>query len=245
MYYKFVLPVVLMLGCAGGLVHSANPDSDVETSFYESVSRGDAKAAYELMHPALQELIDLPVLEAWSIAARDNLGNYTSKTQTKVKRSRQLTGVKIDIESDLVFQHGSATASISVFDGLLVAFNMQSDQLINWFQGPSQFDIYAEKAQTFLTAFFSRDSERARSLMHDALRKAVADDKLETMIQSIADNAGALESASLKSNRMLIEEDRQVLVLLYDIECENATGECEIEIQFVGMQGHFVSFKFR
>ena len=65
------------------------------------------------------------------------------------------------------------------------------------------------------------------------------------MIQSITDNAGSLESASLKSNQMSIEEHRQVLILLFDIECENATGECEIEFQFIGMQGHFISFNFR
>ena len=242
---SFVLSVVVIVGCASGLVRGASPDSEIETAFYESVGRGDAKAAYKLMHPALQELIDLPVLEAWSIAARDNLGDYTSKTQTKFKSSRQLTGVKTDVESELVFENGTGTASMRIFDGRLVAFELQSDQLVNWFQGPSTIDIYSEKAEAFLSAFFNRNSERARSLMHDALKKEVADDKLETMIQGITDNAGSLESASLKSNRMSIEEDRQVLVLLYTIECEQASGECEMEIQFIGMQGHLISFNFR
>ena len=73
----------------------------------------------------------------------------------------------------------------------------------------------------------------------------VADGKLETMMQTVAKNGGPLQSATLRSHRMSMEEDRQALVLLFDIECERAHGTCELEIEFVGMQGHLISFDFQ
>jgi hypothetical protein len=64
------------------------------------------------------------------------------------------------------------------------------------------------------------------------------------MIQNIADNAGALETVTLRSHRLSLEANRQVLVLTFDLQCDRANGHCEIEIQFVGMQGHLIGFDF-
>ncbi len=245
MRHKLALSLVMVFSFAGALVNGADTVSDAETKFYRSISLGDADAAYQQMHPALQELIDLPVLEAWSIAVRDTLGSYQSKTQSEFKRTQQLTGVMIDIESELVFEHGSATASMSFFDGQMVAFNVQSDQLTNWFEGPTRLDPYTKTAEAFIAAFLRKDGDQARSLMHDALKKLFVENELESMMQNVAENSGALKESQLKSHRMSLENDRQALYLVYGIDCENATGECEIEIQFIGMKGHLIGFNFQ
>jgi hypothetical protein len=115
----------------------------------------------------------------------------------------------------------------------------------NWFQGPRRIDLYTERGKAFIAAFLQQKGQIASSMMHQALQDVFAEGELESMMQRVADNAGDLESASLRTHKMHVEEERQALVLVFDIECERAAGECEIEFQFVGMQGHLVSFNFR
>ncbi len=233
-----------LLTFSGIHAKGADPVTNIETTFHQGLARGDAATVLQQLHPALQELVDAPVLEAWANAFRDKLGGHLSTNRLATNRAQTLTGVEINIESEIVFEQGTAASSMRFFDGQLVAFNITSEQLGDWFQGPSRIDFYAERAEAFISAFLNEDGEQARSMMHEALKKLVVDGKLESMMRTIAGNGGSFQSATLRTHRMTLEKDNQVLTLLFDLECERANGECEIEFQFAGMQGHLISFDF-
>ena len=232
-----------ILGLKRAQAGNADPITPQETEFYQSLGRGDADAAYDLMHPALQELVDRPVLEAWAKAIQESLGGYLMTNRLVTSGTQKLTGVETNLESEVVFERGKATASMRFFDQKMVAFQLESDQLGDWFQGPSRIDLYTRRSETFIRAFLNQDTQAVRSLMHPALREA-AEAKLDTMIQNIAANAGAPETIKLRSHRLSLEATRQVLVLVFELQCDRANGQCEIEIQFVGMQGHLIGFDF-
>ncbi len=234
-----------MTALTGTQAKAADLVTNVETSFHQALSRGDAAKVQAQMHPELQKLTDMPVLEAWAFAFRDKLGRHISSNRLATNRTRKLTGVEIEIESEVVFEKGTASSSMRFFDGQLVSFSITSDQLVNWFEGPSRIDPYTRRAEAFIAAFVNQQAEEARSMMHEALRQLVIDGKLESMMQRIAANGGAFQSATLRTHRMSLEQDRQALILLFDLDCELVKGECEIEFQFAGMQGHLISFDFR
>lgn len=179
------------------------------------------------------------------MAAREKLGAHLSTRRTDFVRRQRLAGVETKIVSVVEFERGTAEASLKFLDDRLIAFDVQSEQMRDWFQGPSRIDLYTDRAHAFIVAFLEQDASLARSMMHEALQQVVAQEKLESMMQSVAENGGRLQSATLRTHRMQIEEQRQVLVLNFDVECEKASGECEIEYQFVGMQGHLIRFHFR
>ncbi len=232
-----------ILGLHGAQAGDFDPVTPRETKFYQSLGRGDADAAYDLMHPALQELVDRPVLEAWAKAIQERLGDYVRTNRLVTSGTQKLTGLETKLESEVVFERGTATASMRFFDQTMVAFHLDSDQLGDWFQGPSRIDLYTRRSETFIRAFLNQDTQAVKSLMHPALLEA-AEAKLETMIQNISANAGALETITLRSHRLSLEPNRQVLILDFDLQCDRASGHCEIEIQFVGMQGHLIGFDF-
>ncbi len=245
MQNKLALSLLAVLCLSTTLTKGAEPAAELEDNFYRAVSSGDANAAYNQMHPAAQELVDMPVFETWSGAVREHLGSHVSTNRISTTNIQQLAGVRVNIESEVVFERGTAKATMGFFDGQMVAFNVQSDQLVGWFTGPTRLDPYTEKAEAFIAAFIGQESEKAWSLMHDALKKMLPGNGLETMMQSIGDNGGSLRSLKLRNHQMVLEDDSQTLVLEYDLECERASGQCTIEFQFVGMKGHLVSFRFR
>ena len=242
---SLALLLLAALNFLGFEVRAGDFSHQNETCFYQSLGHGDAAALREQMHPALRELVDQPVVEAWATAARENLGAHLSTRRIDFVRKQRLAGVETEIVSVVEFERGTAEASLKFLDDRLVAFDVQSDQMRNWFQGPSRIDLYTDRAQAFIVAFLKQDASATRSMMHKALQQVLAEGELELMMQSVAENGGKLQSATLRTHNMLIEKERQVLQLTFDLECEKASGECEIEFQFVGMQGHLTSFNFR
>ena len=215
-----------------------------ETRFYQALDHGDVNAVLETLHPAAQEQVDRPVLAAWIDAVGQRLGQHTSVKHTASSRTLSLTGTRIETTATVTFDRGAAEATITSLDGRIVDFTVQSDQMRDWFQGPTDVLTYDRTARRFITAFLTGDSESARTLMHPALLEAINNDDIETMVTKITKNGGKLEKLELGDQRFSLDGPAPALLLTYDVQCERAAGVCEIEFQFVGMKGFLLGFDF-
>ena len=224
---------------------AAERSEQLQRQFVTAIADGNHENAYAQMHPSLRELVDRPVFAAWVNAVSEKLGPMTRIETTAKSRKQMLAGVKVDFESTITFERGSATSELSFFGEQLVAFHVQSDQLGDWFRGPESIDLYVNRSREFMDAFFDQDVSKTRSLMHEALRDVVSAEELKKMMSQTASNAGRLISAELQDHEMEFEDGRQTLKLVFDMACSDATGEFELKFQFVGMKGHLLAFHLR
>ena len=218
--------------------------SNFEEQFYQSMGQGDLETVYQMFHPALREEVDRPVMGAWVEAAQANLGPCLSIERIESSRTQQLTGLRLEVFSKITFAKGVADGTLTVLDGQIIAFEVQSEKMADWFQGPSEVGLYAETAEAFITDFLSDEVTAAWERIHPALQEVVGKDGFETMMAKIASNGGMLENLQLRSHRFTLEDDLQTLILLYDLQCERASGTCKIEFEFAGMKGHLIAFDF-
>ena len=218
--------------------------SNFQEQFYQSMGQGDLETVYQLFHPALREEVDRPVMGAWVEAAQANLGPCLSIERIESSRTQQLTGLRLEVSSIITFAKGVADGTLTVLDGQIIAFEVQSEKMVDWFQGPSEVGLYAETAEAFMTAFLSNEVTAAWERMHPALQEAVGKDAFEVMMAKVASNGGMVKNLQIRSHQFTLEDDSQKLILLYDLECQWASGTCKIEFEFAGMKGHLIAFDF-
>ncbi|MEZ6074042.1 MAG: hypothetical protein R3C10_28135 [Pirellulales bacterium] len=242
-YASSAYPVILIWFIAA----TARADSGAvtESRFLQALDRGDTAAVIALLHPAARKEVDEPVLATWVTAMHERLGPHVAVRRIASSQAHGLTGTQIETTSDVQFERGKAEVDITVLDGQVIGFHVNSEQLADWFQGPRQIEPYDVVAQAFIRAFLREDSGKSRSLMHPALREAVSFEQLDDMIKKVTANGGCLKSMRLVGQRFSSEGTSPTLFVTYDIECERATGRCEIEFQFVGMKGYLFGFDFR
>jgi hypothetical protein len=234
----FVAAAAMMFG--GAAMAAGHQDE-----FFKAIGSGKADAATKLMHPALVEEVDEPVLGAWIDAINEKLGPVTEIRQTGISQEASLTQRKIETTAAVQFERGSANSSLTTLNGKIVAFNVESEQLGDWFRGPKGIGVYQQRGKAFIVRFFNGEIDDAHAMFHDELKKAVSKEDLARMSEQVRANAGALKSATFKDSRYSADENTQTLLVNFDIACENATGVCEIKIQFVGMKGHLLGFNFQ
>ncbi len=218
--------------------------SNFQEQFYQSMGQGDLETVYQMFHPALREEVDRPVMGAWVEAAQANLGPCLSIERIESSRTQQLTGLRLEVSSIITFAKGVADGTLTVLDGQIIAFEVQSEKMVDWFQGPSEVGLYAETAEAFMTAFLSNEVTAAWERMHPALQEAVGKDAFEVMMAKVASNGGMVKNLQIRSHQFTLEDDSQKLILLYDLECQWASGTCKIEFEFAGMKGHLIAFDF-
>jgi hypothetical protein len=181
---------------------------------------------------------------AWVEAAQANLGPCLSIERIESSRTQQLTGLRLEVSSTITFAKGVADGTLTVLDGQIIAFEVQSEKMADWFQGPSEVGLYAETAEAFMTAFLSNEVTVAWEQMHPLLQEAVGKSQFKTMMAKIASNGGMLENLQLQSHQITLKDDLQTLILRYDLQCAHASGTCKIEFEFSGMKGHLIAFDF-
>ena len=218
--------------------------SNVEDRFYQSIGQGDLETAYQLFHPALREEVDRPVMGAWVEAAQANLGPCLSIERIESSQTQQLTCVRLEVSSKITFEKGVADGTLTILDGQIVAFEVQSEKMVDWFQGPSEIGLYSETAEAFMTAFLSNEVAAAWERMHPALQETVGKDAFEAMMARVASNGGTVKNLQMRSHQFTLEDDSQTLILMYDLQCQWASGTCKIEFGFAGMKGHLMAFDF-
>ncbi|MBI85875.1 MAG: hypothetical protein CMJ81_21985 [Planctomycetaceae bacterium] len=219
--------------------------SSLENRFYQSIGRGDVDTFYRMLHPALRAEVDRPVVKAWLEVVQARLGRCQSIEPVASSRTQQLTGVRWEGSSKITFAKGVADGSLSSFNGQVLSFQVQSEKMVDWFQGPKKIEVYTARAAAFMTAFLDTELTPAWELIHPALQDVVGKEGLKRMMARVVDNGGPLQHLQLKSHRFSLEGGNPTLFLLYDVECERANGTCQLEFQFVDMKGHLLGFDFQ
>ena len=232
---------------------TTNPSKPAESkilctqdSFFQTLTTEPIEEVYGLMHPALARLIDEPVLETWTEAVRDSLGepNDIQVTNTSEKQRTDQGDTLLTI-ADVKFSKGKATSRLETLNGQLIAFKIDSDQLKGWFRnGPENVTLYVEEGRSFIRRFMLRESNSAFNLCHPALQKQVPHPKLAKMIMEITNSSGPMNSVEYVSKELNFTDESQKLILNYQVDCENTTVNAQITFQFVGMKGHLVAFTF-
>ncbi len=214
-------------------------------AFFEAVRSGDSRQVMSLMHPLLVKEVDEPVLAAWIAAVNERLGPVQSVRRTGFAWGISTEGRRSETTAEIEFARGRATSKLVSSGGKLISFGVQSDELKFWFQGPASTDVYQRLGQEFITAFLSDHVDVAYGLMHPALQQNLGKQQLREMMQGAGNRGGALRLVQFEKSTVKNDEKGVRLFLDFTIECENTTGTCEIEIQFEGMKGHLLGFRFR
>ncbi len=219
--------------------------ADVQQDFFSAVQSGQVKQLTKQMRPELLVEIDEPVLAAWMNAINEKLGSVKNIQQTGFSNEGGLTNRIKTSDATIHFERGTATSSLKTVNGELIGFNVTSAELgDDWFQGPTTTTVYEEMGLTFIKRFLAGQTDDAYAMCHPALQEVIDAETFAQMSQGIRENAGALKSATFKSSRMDLSDGGQTLLLNFNINCEEATGTCEIKVQFVGMKGHLLGYDF-
>ena len=216
-----------------------------QQDFFRALQSGQVKQLTEQMRPELLEQVDEPVLAAWVNAMNEQLGAVRSIKQTSFEKEANLTISTEKTEATVEFERGTATSSLKTANGKIISFNVVSAELDeDWFQGPADTKLYQELGKTFIKRFLNGQANDAYAMCHPALQEVVDADAFVVMVEQIRGSAGSLKEATFKESRMDLSAGGQTLLLDFDINCEKATGTCEIKIQFVGLKGHLLGYDF-
>jgi S1-C subfamily serine protease len=191
----------------------------------------------------LKEEVDEPVLAAWMVVVKKDLGSYKGLSKTDFNTSTKYeNGQKITESSGAVnFEKGQARAELVFVDGKIVKFLVKSDKLpSDWFTGPMKTELYRERGKEFLTCFMSNKPDSAFNMMHPALKEKMPLDKLTKLVADNGAKAGKLRAVTYQSENY--DPKEQILEVRYVPECENTTAKPLVKFEFVGLKGHLVAF---
>jgi len=235
--------LAVIAGVAALLIWAGASGSAIQEQFFTAVLSGDPGQVTAMFHPALKEEVDEPVLAAWMVAAKKNLGSYQGLSKTDFNTSTKYEGgQKITESSGTVnFEKGQAHTELAFRDGKLVKFSVKSDKLPDdWFAGPTGTELYRERGKEFLTLFMSNKPDAAFNMMHPALKAKMPLDKLTKLVADNCSKAGKLRAVTYQSEKY--DPKEQVLEVHYALECENASVVPLVKFEFVGLKGHLVAF---
>lgn len=237
----FLVLVVLFVGL---LFWAARTGGELQEKFFTAVGSGKTDKVLKLMDPALVAEIDEPVLAAWIAAIQTKLGPYQGMRKTDFDTSsRLIDGVTFTQSKGMVdFQLGSAKSELVFRNGMLVKFNIDSEQLgDNWFHGPADKKFYHERGQRLLTHMAQGQPDQAFGMMHEALQKAMPLEKLRKTIATLREKTGPLKSLAWESDKW-DEKDGQCLDVHYRADFEKKPMAGMVQFRFLGLKGHIQAF---
>ena len=157
---------------------SVQAQSDAETvdldAFFAAVEQGEVEPLLGMMHPQLARQIDPPILEAWLQAVAFRLG----KVESIIPDTTLVTDARQEFTADVVFTKGTAVAELVLLKNNIVAFEIKSASLTNWFQRPTSLSLYSERGEQFLVSLADRDFSACRAVLHEKVAKKVNDQYL-------------------------------------------------------------------
>ena len=240
-----IFAVLLLLG-SGCFYWAYRSGSAYQEQFFIAVESGDVKQVSALLHPALRQEVDEPVLAAWMTAVRKNLGQYRGLSRTSFGTSVQYDtdGKTVESKGTVKFENGTARSEIHYRDDLIVLFKVDSEQLpTDWFQGPEGTELYHRRGEEFLSNLLSDKIEAAHKMAHEEFRRIAPREKLEATMAKVRELAGTLESVVYKTERFVAKPKDQVLTVFYTVKFEKGEIPGKVEFQFVKMKGHIVRFE--
>ena len=219
--------------------------SKLQEAFFDAVGSDDPENVLELCDPRLREKIDAPILGAWMEALQDKLGEYQgmSDTDFETRHIPSDEGKIVQSKGTVHFEHGDAKSELTFCDELLTGFSVASDKLAgNWFEGPTETDLYQERGGKFIRKFLAQNQKGTVALIAPELL-AVVGDKLPELMKTLADKTGEVTSVEYSEDKFT-KENGGTLKVYYDLECEKGKFVAEIKFQFNGLKGYLEGFNF-
>lgn len=225
---------------------SVQAQSEAETvdldAFFAAVEQGEVEPMLGMMHPQLARQIDPPILEAWLQAVAFRLG----KVESIIPDTTLVTDARQEFTADVVFTKGTAVAELVLLKNNVVAFEIKSASLTNWFQRPTSLALYSERGEQFLTSLADRDFSACRAVLHEKVAKKVNDQYLNESADLLVQQVGSRPQFNYQQAKLTVLPDERVqqMELIYEIEGDRGSVRCEMAFRFHGMQGHLVGFRF-
>ncbi len=243
MSYRMSLAIILLAAMLTGGARPVVADEGILDQFLNEVQVGDVEGLLGLMHPKLAERIDKPILECWMQAVSYRLG----QVEAVFPVTDITTDDRQEMQSTVSFTKGTARVSLTVLNNYIVSFEVQSDQMTNWFQRPLSLKMYRDRAEEFLSAMKTGDYENCLTLLHEQVASQLEAETLEGYHQKVQQTIGQQTEVAFKQAKLTILEDERLeqIDLFYELKGEMGTITAEFAIRFQGMQGQIVGFRFR
>jgi len=235
--------VIVVLGVAGLFIaHSAGTKAQEE--LFAAFGTGDVDAVMALMHPALKEEVDKPVLAAVIAGFNERLGAFEKLSSSNFNTSTEVRdGVKLtESRGEVVFEKGRATSDLGYRDGLLLRLNIESDLVVeSWFRDDFDTSLYRERGKAFLEKLFGGRAEGAFAMMHKESQAKILIEKVKAEMADLGSSGGALKSVTHQSEELKLGAS-PTLTIRYLVEAEKGRAMSMVKFQFNGLKGHLVSF---
>ncbi len=220
----------------------------LQKQFAAAIESGKADSLLQMMAPELKEQIDGPVMQRLVDRIGSSLGKVESIEQKFVRSVDEAGSHVINTTADVTFEKGVAVVALKSVDGIVVAFDMESKQLVGWLDRPSGNQLYELRATDFVRTLLIGNTEKAFQAMHPALQKQLGKDDFMAIATAARDTIDATKPLviSVKNSRMIETTGDSSPTMLIDLHLQNGEidGNCEIKIQFAGLRGHLLGFKF-
>ncbi len=239
-----IIFLVLIALAAAGLFFAHSAGTKAQEKLFAAFGTGDVDAVMALMHPAMKEEIDKPVLAAFIVGFNERLGAFKELSSSNFDTSTEVRdGVKLtQSKGEVIFEKGRATSDLAYRDGLLVRLNVESDLVgESWFRDDFDTSLYRERGKVFLEKLFGGQAADACATMHEEAQDEVPLGELKAQMAELASRGGALKSVTHESEVLKLGAS-PTLMIRYLVEAEKGRTMSMVKFQFVGLKGHIVSF---
>ncbi len=223
--------------------HAAAPKPQAD--FFQHVGKSDLAKLFEMMDPSLRQEIDEPMLAAWVEAFNARLGAVQQIERKGWSKKLAANGLIEESQCDVTCANGKAQSKLAVLNGKLISFDITSEKLDGWFEGPATTTIYETRGDTFVRDALTGDLDKAYATCHQALQAVVSAEEFAEMVKSVKDKIGTLKQVELQGVRFDRTESNGDLLVEYRVVGEKDATTCELKMQFVGLKGHLLGFNFQ
>lgn len=220
----------------------------LQQGFFRAVESGKAQSVLQMMHPALVKQIDSPVLQTLIKKINRDLGRSSMIEQTTVSSVNDGDQHVVETTAEVVCEKGVITVSLKAVNGIIVRFDVASEKIVGWLDQPSSNTQYEQQASDFVRTMLRGKSDKAFDMMHAALQKQLGRDDFNAMVQQ---TSATIEQemplhVTVKNSRMVETKGDSLPTMLIDVDLRSGelSGTCEVKIQFEGLRGHLLGFRF-
>jgi len=243
-----VLFLVLIVGVVLLMVWAHSKSGEEMRSFFNAVASEDPQQFYGLVGSDLRAEMDEPVTRMWMAMLNDKLGAFqgVSATDFHTESKSVEAGWLVETKGAANFEKGAAQVRLTLLDGRVVGFEIESDNLRgrDWLK----FDdaakaFYFKRAETFLKTLAAGEAEAALQMMHPELRKQISADRISTGMSNFRKQYGAVKEIRLLDAKRLEDPADISLLLVMQVVCEKQTAPAFVRFDFDKARGHLLAFR--
>lgn len=196
-----------------------------------------------MIHPVLKPAIDPPVFQAWLESISDALGEFTELNDKQVAlRTIYESGNEIvKVDGQAIFANGTASVTASAYEGLLIAFKVNTDLLADdWFQGVGDTTFYKERTEQFLRQWLAEDPAEAYALLHANLKQKMSLEEFADSVAGLKRQLGKLSSITI--GNQVASTRKGVTIPAKVLFDSQKSATVRMEYLFDGLKGHLIQF---